>query len=1366
MVDFFLYICGLYQTHIAMKRLTILFFTILCFGVLNAQETYSFRTDRPQGLSIESSTATGISLHYSIQEFGLTNINNGMMKGQEIILKGQLGMNAEGCPNLPVVNRYIAVPQGATVSLQYKENASTTIHGVDLLRAMPAMTDLDEELPPLRRDASIYGIDAPYPSKNIVVSNPLQIRSLDVMMLSITPFRYNPVRRTLEVIYDIDIDVRFEGGNGQFGESRYFNPDWRHILNGLVINSEMLPTANYYDLIRSTSDRDEEGAEYLIITTNSASALAWADTLKAFRTKQGILTKVVTTTECGGNNPDVIRNYIINAYNTWDVPPAAVLLFGGWYGNSGIKPFYHTTIQGTYNPQSYYTDYPYCDMNGDSIADVAVSRVTARNAMEYKTFVTKTIEYESHPYTDPAYYDRPILTTGHEANKWFLLHTQALNGFYRNVLDKHPTNLYMVHSGSIPDTAWSTGTNIDLLVSTFGSNGLNYIPDDVSELNDWVSKTDSTPLINALNEGAFLTVYRGHSNYNAWWFPTFKYYTLDNVVNAPNTYVLSVSCSCGIFTNSPRGMVESFCLKEDGGGIGGIGANALTHSYFNDILGWGIYDCIWPEFLPDLGSVAAPDFIRPAFVLAEAKNYLDYHFFLPNWWPAVPPSTKHLFNCIGETYLNLYTEVPQPLQVTHGQFMTANEGEFTVTADEGAVICLSQGDQILGVFQSDGQPHTFAMPSMTVGDQFTVTATKQNHFRYEATVNIVIDTGPFVSVEENGILAENNYGVLHNGEKAHVGLVLHNYGNNAASNVTMSLSCVSQYIRVTQGNCQYHNLGPHEDVTISDAFQVNIADNTPDMTAVTFVVHINDGNAERDFPIVYNIAAPALTLKPELSFTDANQQSMLQLARDGFTDIHVQIANEGHFDSEPYNLQLEMQAPFFTVEAPSLVFNPLQKGDTIAAVFRVTPDDNAINEGWLMAHFTLDDGIRQKILDTLLPYGGFNETFDEAHFNSNGWNSYGSAPWVITDEEPYCGEYCAKSGVITHNQTSSLYVTRTTPATDISFYKKISTENNYDKLHFYIDGEDQDEWSGSKPWSEERYRVSEGTHTFLWTYAKDGSVNTGADCVWIDNVNIFPGHTPIFDAGGMLKACKNESILITCNYAYEYHEMAWSTAGDGSFNHTFALHPIYTPGPQDNAAGGVTLYMSVDGIGSPLELILSDEIVLSGSITGDNLINDDNIVSSHYSIENQEGIDYLWQLEPEEAGRLFPHGNSVDVAWRHDPDITEATLSVSANNGCSNTISKTVHLDLVTIDEQREACFTVFPNPTNGKVNIIVGQELKGKSVVEVYNVLGHRMTSMAIHNLSQGQSISIDLGHYAPGLYIVKLCNDEGCWSQKVSVQ
>ena len=40
-------------------------------------------------------------------------------------------------------------------------------------------------------------------------------------------------------------------------------------------------------------------------------------------------------------------------------------------------------------------------------------------------------------------------------------------------------------------------------------------------------------------------------------------------------------------------------------------------------------------------------------------------------------------------------------------------------------------------------------------------------------------------------------------------------------------------------------------------------------------------------------------------------------------------------------------------------------------------------------------------------------------------------------------------------------------------------------------------------WSQEAYLLSPGTHELKWTYKKDGSVSSGQDCAWLDNI-VFP----------------------------------------------------------------------------------------------------------------------------------------------------------------------------------------------------------------------------------------------------------------------
>jgi hypothetical protein len=73
----------------------------------------------------------------------------------------------------------------------------------------------------------------------------------------------------------------------------------------------------------------------------------------------------------------------------------------------------------------------------------------------------------------------------------------------------------------------------------------------------------------------------------------------------------------------------------------------------------------------------------------------------------------------------------------------------------------------------------------------------------------------------------------------------------------------------------------------------------------------------------------------------------------------------------------------------------------------------------------------------------------------------------------------------------------------ISFYYKVSSETNYDFLHFIIDGNEQDKWSGEQGWTRKAYFVSNGEHSFKWSYTKDMSDSNGSDKAWVDYI-VFP----------------------------------------------------------------------------------------------------------------------------------------------------------------------------------------------------------------------------------------------------------------------
>ena len=96
-----------------------------------------------------------------------------------------------------------------------------------------------------------------------------------------------------------------------------------------------------------------------------------------------------------------------------------------------------------------------------------------------------------------------------------------------------------------------------------------------------------------------------------------------------------------------------------------------------------------------------------------------------------------------------------------------------------------------------------------------------------------------------------------------------------------------------------------------------------------------------------------------------------------------------------------------------------------------------------------------------------------------------------------------RSAPIAGRQTSDMGLDLTLGAADsISFWAKASSEQNYDKLLFYIDGVRQMELSGNAGWRRCAFPIEAGNHRLLWRYVKDDSGDNGSDCGWIDDVQL------------------------------------------------------------------------------------------------------------------------------------------------------------------------------------------------------------------------------------------------------------------------
>lgn len=131
--------------------------------------------------------------------------------------------------------------------------------------------------------------------------------------------------------------------------------------------------------------------------------------------------------------------------------------------------------------------------------------------------------------------------------------------------------------------------------------------------------------------------------------------------------------------------------------------------------------------------------------------------------------------------------------------------------------------------------------------------------------------------------------------------------------------------------------------------------------------------------------------------------------------------------------------------------------------------------------------------------------------------TYGDAAWFGQTAVNHDGTNAARSGFISHNQSSTLETTVAGPGW-ISFTWKVSSEV-FDPLAFLVDGVAWEQISAEVDWTNRTFHIPWGIHTLSWRYSKDGSINAGSDAAWLDEVTFTPvGLSDLAEASDLISA--------------------------------------------------------------------------------------------------------------------------------------------------------------------------------------------------------------------------------------------------------
>ena len=773
-----------------------------------------------------------------------------------------------------------------------------------------------------------------------------------------------------------------------------------------------------------------------------------------------------------------------------------------------------------------------------------------------------------------------------------------------------------------------------------------------------------------VDDGIGFINYTAHGSQTSWAGPSLSQGQVNSFTNI-NKYPVAVgNCCLAADFGYPECFGETWMRKVDGGSVGYIGS--APSSYWDedvywstgafayvgngqvpniDDTTWGVYDAAWLTDYVSLGGLM----MIGNLAVTEGGSLVEYY------WQA--------YNVLGDASLVMYNTQGYENDVSYMSILPLGIDYFEVTAEPGSYVAISF-EGILhgtGLIDEDGTTDILIDPILNAG-MADIVVTKPQYQPVVEQVQVAPLAGPFVTLSSFATY-DNNNNIPEYNEAITLDVDLENVGTESANNIDLTLSITDNYITITDADETITLISAEEIVSLTDAFSFDVANNIPDQHSATFILEMVGDEGTWTSQIIINFNAPLF---------DAGSMVIVDSGGDGVLDpgetatLSIPISNIGNATSEDIVAELTSSSPdLITVTNGTFNSTGLDAAEQTIATFDIEVEDDAT----LGMIATLGLMINSGGYTNAFPYypsiGLIMENFETGDFSLFDWQM-GSFGWEISASNAYEGTYCAESANINDNQDATISVTMDV-ATDgeISFYKKVSSESNWDYLRFYINGAQQDEWSGTVAWSQETYSVSAGTVEFKWAYEKDGSVSSGDDCAWIDEI-IFPA------AGG----------------------------GDAPIINLSTEEINF----EDVSVGGTeTEQLTIFNLGT---------VELNGTITAPEGFSSE---LTNYSVEAGGNLVFDIEFTPTEA--IAYSGDLVITS--NDPNNAELTVELSGTG-----VNTGTDFDLLPAVTE---LIGNYPNPFNPSTNIKFSLKADSKVTLNIYNVRGQKVKTLINDNMQAG---------------------------------
>ena len=942
------------------------------------------------------------------------------------------------------------------------------------------------------KDEAFYNSNDAYPKENITNGGSNFWAGHSIGFVNYTPFIYQAKSGIISYYSQVTIIVKTKP-SAKAEAAKSLSNRQKNIqsqISSYIDNPEALN--DYPSQITKSDDYD-----YLIITPEQF--VAEFDTLIKHYLVRGLKTIVkskedILSEMTGQDAPEKIRNYIIQEYSAHAI---SYVMLGGDVEHIPYRGFFCSVQSSSvYEDDNIPSDLYYSALDGswnddgdnkwaeigedDLLPEVAVARFSFSNSAELSKMLNKTISYQTTPV---------IGNLGHPL---------------------------MVGEHLYDDPLTYGSDYLEMVIGYKDENGYETtgIPEDNNFTKLYASEANwtSSQLTSEINQGKNFLHHCGHANTST----VMNYHTSDitnsnfanaNGVDAQFTNIYTHGCICGAF--DANDCIAEHMVKIDNFAAAFIGNS--RYGWFNEGQTEGPSGHIHREFVDALYTDSLH---RIGMAHMESKYATAPWVTAAGQWEE--GAIRWCFydcNVLGDPAMSVWTAEPWDITVNYPSAVTIGQNtlEVVINSNGNPVNGLTAALVKDGILYGTALSNSNGICQISLDPVFTAPGIAKlyvsgfNCVPHEYDVQIIPAEGAYIVFNGYSIddATGNNNQLLDYNETVDLNISLENVGSENAASVTADITCDNPNITINSSNAAFGDINGNASQTLDAAFNITLSDDVEDLTAIEFLMTINSGSEEWETTFNISAHAPKLeTLGFSLNDETGNSNGVLDPGETVLMTIN--FANNGSSLSQDITAVLSNSSSFITITNGNQNTTGLNPEEQTNLEFEIIVSETAELGDIAQLNFDLTSGSYNAFMSYQLTIGLQIEDWETSDFSQYSWTFGGNADWSISTNDSYEGENCAQSGNITDNQSSDMILSSNIINTDsISFYFKVSSEANYDFLHFYIDEQEQDKWAGDQGWTRRAYLVNSGEHIFKWSYTKDGNTSSGSDMAGVDYI-VFP----------------------------------------------------------------------------------------------------------------------------------------------------------------------------------------------------------------------------------------------------------------------